>query len=193
MRNQVNLYELDYLLTYLAEQGWVKYSANHIGSSGCTVSPKGYAHLAELSGANPLSYQCFVAMGFDDSMKTAYDDGIEPAIRDSGYKPLRIDKKEHANKIDDEIIAEIKRSRFVVADFTSQPNKPRGGVYYEAGFAQGLNIPVIWSCRKDLIKQVHFDTRQFNHIVWKKPVDLRDQLQKRIGAVIGDAPYKRTS
>ena len=55
------------------------------------------------------------------------------------------------NSIDDEIIAEIRRSWFVVADFTcgTVPHEgkevaiPRGGVYYEAGFAQGLNVPLI--------------------------------------------------
>ena len=93
-------------------------------------------------------------------------------------------------------IAEIKRSRFLVADFTcgviSHDGKPvgiaRGGVYYEAGFAQGLNIPVIWTCREDAISHLHFDTRQYNHIVWKAPDDLRQQLRDSIGAVIGDGP-----
>ena len=33
-------------------------------------------------------------------------------------EPVRIDQKERLNKIDDEIIAEIRRSRFLVADFT---------------------------------------------------------------------------
>lgn len=37
--------------------------------------------------------------------------------------------KEHANKIDDEIIAEIRRSAFLVADFTGQ----RQNVYFETG------------------------------------------------------------
>jgi hypothetical protein len=92
------------------------------------------------------------------------------------------------NKIDDEIIAEIRRSRFVVADFTSEPEKPRGGVYFEAGFAQGLNTPVIWTCREDMLGSVHFDTRQFNHIAWTSPQDLRAKLKNRIGAVLGQGP-----
>jgi hypothetical protein len=66
----------------------------------------------------------------------------------------------------------------------------RGGVYYEAGFAQGLNIPVIWVCRLDVIDHVHFDTRQFNHITWTDPQDLYAKLKNRIGAVIGDGPLK---
>ena len=57
-------------------------------------------------------------MWFDESMDQAFEVGIEPAIEEAGYKPLRIDRKEHVNKIDDEIIAELRRSRFVVADFT---------------------------------------------------------------------------
>ncbi|PLX40675.1 MAG: hypothetical protein C0605_06140 [Hyphomicrobiales bacterium] len=152
--------------------------------------PLGYKRLAELDGANSDSSQGFVAMWFDSSMAEVYEKGIEPAIRDSGYKPIRIDKMEHANNIDDEIIAGIRRSRFVVADFTSEPDKPCGGVYFEAGFALGLNIPVIWSCRANMIDKVHFDTRQYNHITWETPEELRDKLNKRISAIIGDGSYK---
>ena len=154
--------------------------------------------MEELDTKAVNSEQAFVAMWFDESVDEAYEKGIEPAIRDAGYRPLRIDKKEHNNKIDDEIIREIRRSRFVVCDFTcgfvehggERTDFPRGGVYYEAGFAQGLGIPVIWMCRADHIEHVHFDTRQFNHLVWEKPEDLKTKLQNRIGAVIGDGPLK---
>ncbi|HUN96136.1 MAG TPA: hypothetical protein VMU69_07850 [Bradyrhizobium sp.] len=105
---------------------------------------------------------------------------------------MRIDKKEHGNKIDDEIIAEIRRSRFIVADFTCaligkskfREAVARGGVYYEAGFAQGLGIPVIWTCRADCIDYVHFDTRQYPHIVWSETTELRSKLTNRIRAII---------
>src|SRR5207244_4387082 len=71
---------------------------------------KAIEKLTETSGAGT---QAFVAMWFDPSTQDAYDNGLFKAIYDSGYDPLRIDKKEHNNKIDDEIIAEIKRSRFL--------------------------------------------------------------------------------
>lgn len=181
---------------YCHEQEWVRHrTTERTGASRNTLHelmlrPPGYARLADLDGVNSGSEQGFVAMWFDDSMAAAYSDGIEVAIREGGYRPLRIDRKEHIDKIDDQIVAEIRRSRFVVADFTSEPNKPRGGVYYEAGFAQGLNIPVIWTCRQDLIDQVHFDTRQFNHIVWETPEELREKLAVRISAVMGDGPLR---
>ena len=139
-------------------------------------------------------------MWFDDSLIEAWEKGFEPAITDAGYKPVRIDQIEHIDRIDDRIIAEIRRSRFVVADFTHRifdDNYPpeacgaRGGVYYEAGYAHGLGIDVIFTCRNDLIDLVHFDTQQYNHIVWEAPDDLRAALTTRIAAVIGDGPFKQ--
>ena len=129
-------------------------------------------------------------MWFDDSMRQAWQRGIAPAIRDAGYEPVRIDQQEHVNKIDDEIIAEIRRARFIVADFTQGDTGARGGVYYEAGFAHGLDIPVIFTCREDSLGKVHFDTRQYNHIVWTEPEELRQSLKNCIAAVIGDGPDK---
>ena len=129
-------------------------------------------------------------MWFDDSMTSVWENGIRPAITDAGYEAIRVDQKEHVNKIVDEIVAEIRRSRFVVADFTQGVDGPRGGVYYEAGFAHVLDIPVIFACHRDSLDKVHFDTRQYNHIVWGTAEELRDKLAKRIAAVIGDGPFK---
>ena len=139
---------------------------------------------------NPDSAQCFVAMWFDPSMEEVYEKGIKPAIEAVGYSPLRIDRQEFVGKIDDEIIAEIRRSRFLVADFTHGHDGARGGVYYEAGFAQGLGLTVIFTCRDDMFDNLHFDTRQFNHIAWENPDDLREKLANRIGSVMGDGPNR---
>ena len=162
--------------------------------NGLRLTGKGLERLDDLDASGAANDQGFVAMWFGEGMDEVYEQGIEPALTDVGYRAFRIDRKEHANKIDDEIIAEIRRSRFVVADFTcgtardgeAEVGIPRGGVYYEAGFAQGLGMPVIWTVREDQIGLVHFDTRQFNHIAWKNPEDLRTKLARRIGAVIGD-------
>ena len=99
-------------------------------------------------------------MWFDRSMKDLREKGIKPGIMDAGYDPIRIDETESIEKIDDAIIAEIRRSRFIVVDFTHGENGARGSVYYEAGFAHGMEIPVIFLCRKDMISEIHFDTRQ---------------------------------
>ena len=184
------------LAEYCSEEGWIEHrSVERTSKSGNDVHklmlrPPGYARLAQLDATSTSSMQAFVAMWFDDSMTEAYEKGIAPAIRHAGYEPLRIDGKEHNNKIDDEIIAEVRRSRFVVADFTQGTSGARGGVYYEAGFAHGLDIPVIFTCREDAIDAVHFDTRQYNHIVWSTPDELCSRLSQRISATIGDGPLR---
>ena len=151
------------------------------------VTIEGYRKIAEQE-VYVATTQAFVAMWFDDSMNDAFERGIKPAIELAGYKPLRIDQKSDVNKIDDEIIAEIRRSRFLVADFTHGDEGARGGVYFEAGFAHGLGIPVIFTCRKDMVGKLHFDTRQYAHIVWQNPEELRDGLRNRILARIGEGP-----
>ena len=154
----------------------------------CVLTVAGYERLAALAASYTPSTQAFVAMWFDPSTQDAWEDGIRPGIAAAGYIPLRIDQKEHANKICDEIIAEIRKSRFVVADFTHGKGGARGGVYYEAGFAHGLDIPVIFTCRSDAFDELHFDTRQYNHIGWETPQELCERLTKRICAVVGEGP-----
>lgn len=156
------------------------------------LTAKGYARIAEIEGANSGSTEAFIAMWFDPSMNNAKT-AIEEGITEAGYKAVRIDDQEHNDKIDDAIIAAIRRSRFVVADFTQGESGARGGVYYEAGFAHGLNIPVIFTCHKEKLKTVHFDTRQYNHIAWDDAEDLRKRLSQRISATIGDGPFKKRS
>ncbi|TGM74409.1 nucleoside 2-deoxyribosyltransferase [Leptospira mtsangambouensis] len=125
------------------------------------------------------SEQVFIAISFDPSMNEASLE-IEKACRMNGYIPIRIDNKEHNNEISGEILYEIKRSKFLISEVTGQ----RHGVYFEAGFAMGLGIPVIWCCNESDLVNVHFDTRQYNHIVWKDKNELLEKLEKRIRATV---------
>jgi nucleoside 2-deoxyribosyltransferase len=65
----------------------------------------------------------------------------------------------------------------MVADLTTQNN----GVYYEAGYARGLNIPVVLTCKKD--ESRHFDISQVNTILWNDEDELYTLLQKRLIAL----------
>ena len=188
----VGFEDLRFLLNHLDVRGLVRNTNTHNARKGCVLTVEGYGRLADLEGTYTASSSAFVAMWFDSSMSEAWDRAIKPAISGAGYTATRIDQKEYINKVDDEIIAEIRRSRFVVADFTHGDDGSRGGVYYEAGFAHGLDIPVVFSCREDVFETIHFDTRQYNHIIWKKPEELRKQLTARIAAVVGDGPLKNS-
>ncbi len=148
------------------------------------INAKGLLHLEGVS--NPNSSVGFCAMWFNEDVKPLWINVIEPAIRSAGYEPLRIDSKRHNGKIDDEIMASIRGSRFVVSDFTGS----RGGVYYEAGFAHGLDLPVIFMCREG--DDLHFDIRQYNCIFWKADAlpDAQERLKNRILATLGQGPLK---
>lgn len=152
------------------------------GSFGIlAVTGKGWTRVEELSRGATSYTQAFVAMSFDETLIDVYREGIAPAIRDAGYDPFVLSTFEHADQVDDLIILELNRSRFVVADFTQQ----RQSVYFEAGYALGRGLPVIWTCREDDYAAAHFDTRQYNHIVWKTFAELRERLYRRIKVVAG--------
>jgi len=195
--------------TYLKQMGLIQDANSTLNQRRATITPHGWERIAELSEVRSESSQAFVAMWFAEEMGNVFKEGIEQAITDAGYDCRRIDIKEHNNDICDEIIAEIRKSRFVVADFTASrclkcsdcdftsdcrdQVRPRGGVYFEAGFALGLGIPVVWMVRKDQIDDVHFDTRQYNHVIYESASDLRAKLYNRIVATIGEGPKKKAN
>ena len=106
---------------------------------------------------------------------------LKEIIEELGLNYIRVSSSTtDTNKtINDEIIGKIKSSKIVIADFTGQ----RNSVYFEAGLAMGLNIPVIWTCKKDEVENLSFDTRQYPHILWETKEDLKEKLRNRIKAI----------
>jgi len=149
-----------------------------------TITPNGWSFLDETAKPSILSSQAFVAMSFGSELQQAWKAGIEPATTKAGFQPYRVDSLPHIDRIDTRIISEIRNSRFLIADVTQQ----RPGVYFEAGFGIGLGLPVFWSVREDDLKNVHFDTRQYNHIVWKTEEELAEKLYFFITAIVGKGP-----
>lgn len=130
------------------------------------------------------NYQCYVAMWSNPDLEQAYEQAISPGILAAGYLPCRTERK---GAIDDEVISQIRKSRFVLVDFTGH----RSDVYYKAGFAKGLNREIIWTCRKDVVGKLIFDASQYNIIVWRQERldDFRDRIYNRIEAVLGHGHY----
>jgi len=166
--------ELSFLFTYLINLEYLERAGGLY-----RVAVKGWERL-EPPTRGGIPGRCFIAMSFDSSLDDAYQNGIYSAVKDCGFEPIRIDLVEHNEKICDKILAEIRFCQFMVADFSLQ----RAGVYFEAGFASGLGRAVIWTCRKDDFENTHFDTRQYNHIVWDTPEELKAKLADRIRATI---------
>ena len=162
------------LLEHLSESGLVDVQRG-------LITLRGHQRASELETSSTDSKQAFIAMWFDESMNKVRSI-IERAVRASEYIPFIVDVAHFDTRICDKIEAEIRRSRFMVADFTHGNDGARGSVYFEAGLAKGLNIPVIWTCRDDQMKEVHFDTNQYPHILWTMDdlAGFGDHLRDRI-------------
>jgi len=112
--------------------------------NGCYLTLHGWERAERSSKTARSGDQAFVAMWFHDGMAAALANGIEPALRECGYSPYVVNRAPSNNKIDDDIIANLRKSRIVVADLTGL----RPSVFYEAGFAHGLGTPLILTCHR---------------------------------------------
>jgi hypothetical protein len=92
------------------------------------------------------------------------DKCFRPAVARTGFELRLITDRQPAGIIDDQLRAAILASRFVISDLTH--GSP--GAYWEAGFGEGLGLPVIYTCERKAWeeKQTHFDTNHLVTIIW---------------------------
>lgn len=187
-----------------------------ITGSSSRLTAKGWQHIGELRKSNISSSSAFIAMWFDTSTEE-YRKAVTTAVEHCGYKPIIVDREEFTGFIMEKIVSFIRKARFMVADFTTRPEqerdsgKPtcgvRGGVYWEAGMAFGLGIPVIHTCEDspEARSRIHFDVDQYNTIFWnqkdlsldiRQPDEIKDnpnfteKLVSRILYLVGEGSYR---
>lgn len=177
------------MLEHLQDCGYFKKCSLARPGSEVQLGATAFERIDHLRGAHIASATGFVAMSFDAALTGWYEAHVASAIEDAGYRPTRMDFHEHNDQIVDVMLGEIRASKFVVADFTQQ----KRGVYFEAGFAMGLGLPVIWLVHKDDQADCHFDTAQYNHLVWTEGDKIRERLANRIRATIGQGPRDVTA
>lgn len=131
--------------------------------------------------------QIFVAMMFSEETKDIYENGYKKVIQSLNYSSMRIDEKDFTGSIIAEITTEISDSIALIADLTGN----RGGVYYEAGIARGLQlcnhpIKLILTCQQEFFnkEKVHFDVSGDNILLYDNVDDLTNKLIKRIQAIL---------
>jgi nucleoside 2-deoxyribosyltransferase len=181
--------EFLYLLKFAYEAGWVEFrsddpflkvSSGHfiLSDTKLKLSMSGWLKAYDLTEKLPDSKQAFVAIKFEDGELPSYYQFIEKALESCGYKAYNTKDDKHLDSITDVIIAGIRKSGLVVADVTGASQN----VYYEAGFAYGLGIPVVLCCKKDSEKDMKFDTSHIKHLLWEDDNDLKNKLATLIEA-----------
>jgi len=179
--------ELDILLQKavnhnLIEVDFTKFMGGYSYPTISNLTFDGLQYIEELDEPNKNSKKIFVAFNFKDSLTNIFNIDLKNAIENEGFEYVVVnqDNVEHNKSINDEIIVKLKTSRIVIADFTNH----RNSVYFEAGYAMGMKIPVIWTCQDGHEDDMSFDTRQFPHIVWKNKEDLVKQVIDRIKRIL---------
>jgi nucleoside 2-deoxyribosyltransferase len=173
-----NIEEFRFLLAKLIELNYIETEKDKY-----RLSLEGWKRISEIKKINRKSDQCFIAMWFPkDNSMVPFEVGAKLALKKTGHIPFVVKDFEHNDKICDKIIAEIRKSAFMIADFTGH----RNNVYFEAGYAKGLGIPVVFTCRDTDFEKIkeQFDTRQYSHIKWTDSEDLEKKLLNRIEATI---------
>lgn len=128
-------------------------------------------------------HQVFVAMCFDDERNRLYNKVLTPTVQAANYSIVKVDDQEYEGSIIGKIVDDITDSTILIADLTGN----RGGVYYEAGIAKGLQlcnhpIRMILTCEKDFFdkEKVHFDVQGDNIILYTSDKDYKERLRKRL-------------
>jgi hypothetical protein len=129
------------------------------------LKPQGWVRFGELNRRIVNSRIAFMAMKFGDAtLDKVLKECFQPAAVRAGFTLRALNEQPSAGLIDDQIRAAIRASRFVIADLSHDNN----GAYFEAGFAEGLGLPVIYTCEagKFDAKKTHFDTNHMHTVKW---------------------------
>jgi len=162
------------------------------GLANATLSFNGWQRYEELKRGAASGSAAFMAMQYlDPQLDDIVNNHFRPAVQQTGFELRRLDDQPKAGLIDDRLRVEIKACRFLIADL-SHGNR---GAHWEAGYAEGLGKPVIYTCRQDVFgnpnheHHPHFDTNHHLTVIWD-PNEIDEacqRLKETIRATLPDA------
>jgi nucleoside 2-deoxyribosyltransferase len=187
-----------YVVDYLKKQDYINHMGFTISFSEGERNPpedlliakmtfKGWDRYYELQQINKDSRLAFMAMKYgDEQLNRIFNEIIKDAVSKTGFDIRKLDEEKSAGSIDDKLRVEIRKSKFVIADLTHDNN----GAYWEAGYAEGLSMPVIYICEEEKFKtsKSHFDTNHHLTVPWKDDeaglTKFADELKATIRATL---------
>jgi hypothetical protein len=176
---------LGWLFTMIESKGLFRTTAGQGDQLSIQLTPDGWQKYSELSRVRVESRTAFMAMQFSDpTLEQMVQHCFKPAVARTGFTLRKLNDQQPAGLIDHQMRAALLSARFVIADL-SHANL---GAYWEAGFAEGLGRPVIYTCEKSIWdqKKTHFDTNHMLTIIWQdlNRKGAEDQLVAAIRATL---------
>jgi len=175
--------EVMYILEYVVENRLAHNTFDSSMNFDGYLTFDGWERYDELQRSNKDSKLAFMAMKFGNPiLDRVFIDIIKKAVYDTGFEIRKLNEEHRAGSIDDKLRVEIRRSRFLISDLTDDNN----GAYWEAGFAEGLGMPVIYICEESHFdkRKIHFDVNHHLILKWKDDEESLKQFAENLKATI---------
>lgn len=117
-----------------------------------------------------------VSLPFTDYFNNIYNNHVEPALEECGFKPYRIKISSSEAIADEEFTDSIKKAKFMIADITNG----NFDAYFVSGFLKGLKRPVIYTAKaieEGFASNFALATKVLK---WRNPTDLKNKLIKQL-------------
>jgi hypothetical protein len=172
-----------YIITYVQQKQLIERS--NLVEASYRLTFNGWERFDELRRGTIDSKIAFMAMGYNKSDAEAAFPQFVQAVLETGFDLRRPDQDPKAGLIDNRIRVDIRAAKFLVADL-SDDNR---GAYWEAGFAEGLNKKVYYTCESDKYSKdkTHFDTEHHFTIRWSLE-NMKAALEELKAAIRNDFP-----
>ncbi|AIQ60828.1 hypothetical protein [Paenibacillus borealis] len=160
-----NLQELVYLIEKLR-------SEELLIREGMTfkLTAQGWGEAAAITGGKKIK-QCVVLLPNEEELRTEWLEKLLPKIEQYGYLPRVL-----AQASEEYSLTPIADSKLIIADVTGQSP----AVYFAAGYALGLNIPVVWTVKSEDADKLWVHLQEIRPLVWDTAEDLVILLQQKL-------------
>lgn len=179
--------DVEYIISFLIKKGYINSDSlettEYIPYLRANLTFKGWDRYYELQRLTKDSRLVFMAMQYgNENLDRIFNDVIKDAVSKTGFEIRKLDEERRAGLIDDKLRVEIRRSKFLIADLSDDNN----GAYWEAGYAEGLGMQVIYICEEEKFKakKTHFDTNHHLTIQWKDDPDSLNNFAEELKATI---------
>jgi len=140
------------------------------------LTEKGWTEAVATAGGKKLK-PCFILIPDEEAARAEWLDSIMPKIEQCGYLPHLLTHAITENR-DSNLLELASDSKLIIADLTGQSPE----VYFAAGYALGLNIPILWTVNNRDADKLSVQIKDIRPIVWDTAEELAVILQQRLSA-----------